>query len=148
MQTWAAPELTSVPLSATTTAEVVRVIDGDTIDVRYDGQTHRVRYIGIDTPEPYRDTQPECFSSEASAANRALVAGREVSLVADQENTDKYDRLLRYVYVDDVMVNAQLARGGYATTLSIKPNTRYTKRFSQAVAAARADGRGLWSACR
>lgn len=133
---------------ATTTAMVVRVIDGDTIDVLIDEETARVRYIGIDTPEPYRDGKPACFAEAASAANSDLVAGKKVQLVADAENTDRYDRLLRYVYADGQFVNATLLEEGYATTLPIQPNTRYAKLFKVLENEARTNNRGLWQACQ
>ncbi len=128
--------------------QVVSVVDGDTIRVRLDGEVTTVRYIGIDTPEPYRDAAPACYSSEASARNRELVADREVRLVPDIENKDKYDRLLRYVYVDDMLVNEQLVSEGYATTMTIKPNTQFQTRFAAAQVDARSAGRGLWTACQ
>ena len=91
------------------TARVVRVIDGDTIDVTLNGQEARVRYVGVNTPE--RDES--CYS-EASAANRALVNGQTVTLVRDVSETDRYGRLLRYVYVGDTFVNQQLVADGWA----------------------------------
>lgn len=130
------------------TALVLSVIDGDTIKVQLNGVEETVRYIGMDTPEPYRDSEPACYSQEASSRNRELVAGREVQLIADIEDRDKYDRLLRYVYVDDVFVNEQLVSEGYATTLTIRPNTRFETQFSDAQTDARSANRGLWSACR
>ena len=142
----AQPELsTSI---ATSTATVVRVLDGDTVEVELGNRRERVRYIGIDTPEPYAGTAPECFASEASAANRELVANREVQLVADAEDRDDYNRLLRYVYVDGVFVNAELMRGGFATALPVKPNTRHASYFFDLETKAREEPRGLWSACR
>ena len=81
------------------TAKVIQVIDGDTITVE---GGYRVRYIGIDTPETH--PVPEAYGTEAWQVNRQLVAGREVRLEQDKSNTDKYGRLLRYVYVDDVFV--------------------------------------------
>ena len=128
-------------------AEVVRVIDGDTIAVSIDGVQETVRYIGIDTPEPYRDGEPACFSQEASDRNKQLVANQWVTLVADVENRDRYDRLLRYVYVDDVFVNEVLVADGYATALYIKPNVAKATQFSQLEDEAQAAGRGLWTAC-
>jgi len=97
--------------------EVVEVIDGDTIEVRIDGRTVPVRYIGIDTPE--RD-EP-CYD-EAAAANAAYVAGRTVRLVRDTSDTDRYDRLLRYVYVDDLLINAELVAGGWAESRRYRPD--------------------------
>lgn len=126
---------------------VVRVVDGDTIDVLLNATTTRVRYIGIDTPEPYRDREPACFSRESSDKNRDLVEGREVRLVPDAEDVDKYGRLLRYVYVDEVFVNQVLLEGGYAVPLTIKPNTLHAKDFKILADKAKADKLGLWSAC-
>ncbi len=91
------------------TALVVDVIDGDTIDVRLGGDTYRVRYIGVNTPE--RD-EPCYF--EATAANAVLVEGQTVTLVRDVSETDRYGRLLRYVYAGPVFVNAELVAQGYA----------------------------------
>lgn len=88
--------------------EVVTVIDGDTIDVRLDGTVTRVRYIGVNTPE--RD---EVCYADATDANAALVAGKTVRLERDTSNTDRYGRLLRYVYVGNAFVNQQLIAEGY-----------------------------------
>src|SRR5690349_13538593 len=87
-------------------ATVARVIDGDTIELT---SGDRVRYIGMDTPEtvdPRKTVQ--CFGKEASAANRALVEGKVVTLVPDVEDRDMYDRFLRYVYLGDTFVNLEL----------------------------------------
>jgi len=78
------------------------------------------------------------------------VAGERVRLVRDVEQRDRYGRLLAYVYRvrDGLFVNAELARAGYARTLTIAPDVRYAARFATLVRAAREAGRGLWSACR
>ena len=130
------------------TATVVRVIDGDTITVTIDDQEETVRYIGIDTPEPYRDGEPACYSQEATSRNTELVAGAQVQLVSDDEDRDKYDRLLRYVYIDELFVNELLVAEGYATTLRIEPNITEAKTLQQAEDTARAQGLGLWGVCR
>jgi micrococcal nuclease len=131
------------------TATVVRVVDGDTIDVVFASTTDpvRVRYIGVDTPELYQGQDPECGSSEASAYNSALVMGRVVELVSDQDDTDRYGRLLRYVYVDDIMVNEQLVRDGYATTMTIRPNVTHADRFMALARQAMTDKVGIWQDC-
>ena len=131
------------------TAQVLRVVDGDTISVRVDGHTERVRYIGIDTPESVkRDTPVQCYAERAAAANAALVAGRQVRLVPDAEQRDKYGRLLAYVYRDDgSFVNAVLVRDGYARTLTIPPTVAHAGEFARLAQAARAAGRGLWGSC-
>jgi micrococcal nuclease len=131
-------------------AQVVRVVDGDTIRVRLDGRTERVRYIGVDTPESVKPGTPvECFAKRAAAANAALVAGREVRLVGDAERRDRYGRLLAYVYrePDGAFVNAELVRDGYARTLTIAPNVAHARQLAQLARAARESGRGLWTAC-
>jgi micrococcal nuclease len=138
---------TSSLLVATTTAEVVEVIDGDTIRVRIQNEVESVRYIGIDTPEPYRDGLPECFSLEASLRNQDLVTGQEVALVRDEEDRDKYNRLLRYVYLDGVLINEVLVQEGYAKTLTIPPNNRFATHLRSKELEARRAGRGLWGVC-
>jgi micrococcal nuclease len=131
-------------------AQVVRVVDGDTIRVRLDGRTERVRYIGVDTPESVKPGTPvQCFAKRASAANAALVAGQTVRLVGDVEQRDRYGRLLAYVYrePDGAFVNARLVRDGYARTLTIAPNVAHARELADLARAARRAHRGLWSAC-
>jgi micrococcal nuclease len=131
-------------------ARVVRVVDGDTILVALDGREERVRYIGVDTPESVKPGTPvQCYAKRASSFNKKLLAGRSVRLVQDVEARDRYGRVLAYVYrePDGLFVNAELARDGYARTLTIAPNVRYAGRFAALAAAARSAGRGLWSAC-
>jgi micrococcal nuclease len=135
---------------SSSTARVLRVVDGDTILVAVDGRQERVRYIGVDTPETVKPNTPvQCFGKRASAENHRLVDGRTVRLVADAEARDRYGRLLAYVYRadDGLFVNEALVRGGYATTLTIAPNVRFAERFAALAGQARDAGRGLWSAC-
>ncbi len=106
------------------TGNVVDVIDGDTIDVMLNGQRFRVRYIAVNTPE--RDES--CYA-EATAANAALVRGKTVTLVKDQSETDVYDRLLRYVYVGNTFVNAQLVSSGYAEAVLYEPDDAHYDEF-------------------
>jgi len=120
-------------------ASVIRVIDGDTIDVRLGGETYRVRYIGIDTPE--RDEQ--CYS-EATAANTALVQGQTVALVRDVSHTDVHGRLLRYVYVGEVFVNAELVADGYAESRAYPPDTAQQRYRDSLERAAKSAGRGCY----
>ena len=136
-----------ISLDEPISAEVLSVTDGDTIKVRIDGRTETVRYIGIDTPEPYRDGEPACYSKQATERNQMLVEGKVVQLVADAEDRDRFDRLLRYVYVDGELVNETLIAEGFATTLTIKPNTSKADQFANAEENAQAAGLGLWSAC-
>jgi micrococcal nuclease len=118
---------------------VVRVIDGDTIEVEGGA---RVRYIGIDAPEVYPQT--EYYGPEAWARNSELVEGKTVTLEKDVSETDVYGRLLRYVWVDGVFVNGELVRLGYARAISYPPDTKYQERLAQLEEEAREARRGLW----
>lgn len=141
-------ESTSSSVATETTAHsetVKRVIDGDTIEL---ASGKRVRYIGIDTPEtvdPRKTVQ--CFGREAKAENVRLVDGKTVRLEKDVSEIDKYGRLLRYVYVGDVMVNEALARGGFAYSSSFPPDVKYQEKFLLAQQEARENNRGLWAGC-
>ena len=126
-------------------AVVVRVIDGDTIDVRLaSGEQERVRYIGIDTPE-----RGECFFQEATEANARLVEGRRVRLESDVSPRDRFDRLLAYVYTadEDVFVNGELVRTGYADAKRYEPDTRLAGTLERLEEDARRLLRGLWKTC-
>lgn len=122
-------------------AVVTRVIDGDTIEVSMDGRTYRVRYIGIDTPET-----GELCGSEATAANASFVIGQTVEMVKDVSETDRYGRLLRYVYVGDLFVNAVLVDQGFAEAVEYPPDTAYAVLFEQLESEARAAGLGCHAA--
>ncbi len=105
-------------------ATVSQIIDGDTIDVVINGRTERVRYIGVNTPE-----RNETCYRDATNANAALVQGQTVTLVRDTSNTDRFDRLLRYVYVGSTFVNAELIRQGYAEVVRYPPDTAQFDNF-------------------
>lgn len=119
------------------TGIVTNVIDGDTIDVRINGSEYRIRYIGVNTPE--RDES--CYA-EATAANLALVTGQTVTLVRDVNETDRYGRLLRYVYVGDLNVNATLVSQGWAEAVEYPPDTAQTASFRDLERAAAGANRG------
>jgi micrococcal nuclease len=148
-------EAGTTPAGHAVSAQVVRVIDGDTIEVSIAGQDEDVRYIGIDTPETVKpDTPVQCYGPQASAENHRLVDGRTVRLVFDRERRDVYGRLLAYVYTRvggnagrSRFVNAILVRDGYARTLTIPPNTAQVSRLGRLQARAGRAGRGLWGAC-
>lgn len=124
---------------------VEEVIDGDTI-VLEGGET--VRYIGIDTPETSHPTKPiECFGEESKKINKNLVEGKMIRLEKDVSETDRYGRLLRYVWVDEIFVNDKLVRDGYASSVSYPPDVKYQEVFKQAQEEAMQDNRGLWNSC-
>lgn len=140
-------------------AVVTNVVDGDTVDVEITGRSegpgageaevgseYRVRLIGIDTPESVKPNSPvECFGEEASAATAALIDGADVKLVKDVEETDQYDRLLRYIYIGSEMANARLIANGYATAYTYPPNIRHSDLFVELEREAREGDRGLWA---
>lgn len=125
---------------------VTKVVDGDTIQIE-GGRS--VRYIGIDAPETHdRRKGVQCFADEATAKNRGLVEGKEVRLEKDVSETDKFGRLLRYVYIADTFVNDFLVRQGYATAATFPPDVKYQQQFLEAQKEARENKRGLWAACQ
>ncbi len=126
-------------------ATVAAVVDGDTIKLQ-DGRT--VRYIGIDTPETKHPTKAkQCFGKEASEHNKQLVFGQTVELEKDVSETDRYGRLLRYVWLNGQLVNALLVRDGYAHAASFPPDLKYQSQFATLAVEAQQAGRGLWTSC-
>ncbi len=127
-------------------AQVVRVVDGDTIKVEINGQKYTIRYVGMDTPETVAPNRPvEYMGPEASAKNKALVAGKQVILVKDISETDKYGRLLRFVIADGVFVNRELVRLGYAQTITSPPDISCKDTFREVEKQAKEQQIGLWA---
>lgn len=130
---------------------ILRVVDGDTVDVQIDGgSTARVRLLGIDTPEVHNGV--ECGGRAASrAAERLLPAGSPVVLVPDptQALVDRYDRILRYVMKGGDDINRVLVAQGYATVYVYddQPFQR-TKSYFAAQSTAKVQHRGIWGRCR
>lgn len=137
----AEPVVVPVVVPGLVPARVINVVDGDTIDVEIDGAEYRVRYILIDTPE-----RKMPLFAESSQANRDLVSGQTVYLVKDVSETDKYGRLLRYVYLGDgTFVNEELVRQGYAQIATFPPDVAMEATIRDAQAEAVSQGRGLWA---
>lgn len=129
-------------IASGTTATVIRIIDGDTIEI---SGGRKVRYIGVDTPETQDPrTKLECYGKEATAKNRELVAGQVVTLVRDVSDTDQFGRLLRYVYKGDVFVNDELVKEGYARASRYPPDVRFAELFRDSEREARENAKGLW----
>lgn len=139
------PENASPTLDFSAEYLVTKVVDGDTIEIDMNGQTLKVRYIGIDTPEMIHSARPVgCFADEATLRNKQLVEGRKVRLVKDVSETDKYGRLLRYVYSGDIFVNMALVNEGYAKSATYPPDVKHSKDFIEAEKVAREGYVGLW----
>lgn len=126
-------------------ANVINVIDGDTIIVKIEGREYKVRYIGIDAPEMNNSEKPaEFMSKEAFKKNKELVMGKIVKLEKDVSETDKHVRLLRYVYVGDLMINAEMVRLGYAYAKSYPPDVKHDDLLLKLQRKAKEAGLGLW----
>ena len=124
---------------------VASVIDGDTIEL---ASGERVRYIGIDTPETHHPDKPiECFGIEATVRNRELVEGKDIELVSEGEDRDKFGRLLRHVFIDGTFVNAQLVWEGFARASSFGEPSKFHQVFVQLEVASRDAKRGIWNTC-
>jgi micrococcal nuclease len=129
-------------------ARVVRVVDGDTIEARIDGEVEDVRLIGVDTPETVKPGTPvQCFGPQASHFTKWQLTGRGVRLVFGVERRDVYGRLLAYLHLDGRFFNPMLVRRGLARSLTIPPNDRFAPLFHRLELAAARAGRGLWGAC-
>jgi micrococcal nuclease len=130
-----------------TKTRVTRVIDGDTVDIKWGSGTERVRLVGVDTPEtvhPRLGEEP--YGREASNFTKKQLTGKDVFVEFDVEPRDKYDRLLAYVYfADGTFFNAKLVAEGYAQLLTYPPNVRWVDLFRHVQTDARNHNRGLWN---
>jgi len=134
--------------AATAEWTVVRVVDGDTIEVARGTNSDTIRLLGINTPETHHPTKPvECFGPEAAAFTDEHLAGRSVQLEDDIEGRDRYGRRLAYVVVDGERFNDELLRRGYARLLVIEPNHAHARTMLREELDAKRAGRGLWSEC-
>ncbi len=127
-------------------AVVVRVVDGDTVDVRFDGRLERVRLLNVDTPETVDPDRPvECLGEEATAfLAETLPSGTEVTLEFDVDRQDRYGRLLAGVFVGQELVNAEIARRGLGVAMLVEPNDRFYDDVAATQAEAVAAGVGLF----
>jgi micrococcal nuclease len=135
----------AVPVPPSLAGTVVGVVDGGGLRVDVGGRIEHVRYIGLQAPAldpPVRGS--DGGGREALEANRGLVADRPVHLEFDAQPRDRLGRLLAYVWVEDVMINAELLRLGYARAVPSQPNTRYEQMLIEREREAREAGRGFW----
>lgn len=140
------PAMSPTPKIQIETVRVIRVIDGDTIEIE-GGQ--KIRYIGIDTPETVQSNElVVCNGVEASAKNSELVLNKLIRLEKDVSDTDQYGRLLRYIWIDNTLINEELVQEGYALASSYPPDVKYQERLNQAQREAREGSKGLWKDCQ
>lgn len=131
--------------------EVLRVIDGDTIEIDLGGKATKVRLIGVDTPETVHPSKPvERFGREASAFTKELLEGRRVTLEYDQQRTDRYGRTLAYVHYrhgkEVRCANLEIVRRGYGFAYTKYPFAQEKMEAARAAEKeAREHKRGLWA---
>lgn len=127
--------------------EVIRVVDGDTFVVNYNGKDEKVRLIGVDTPEsvhPNGEKNTE-FGKTVSSYSKQMLTGKQVVLEFDVDERDQYGRLLAYVYIDGQMYNKLLLEKGYAKIATYPPNVKYVDDFTVIQKQARENKEGLWA---
>jgi endonuclease YncB( thermonuclease family) len=127
----------------TQTTFVKRVIDGDTF-VLESGE--RVRLIGVDTPETVHPQKPvEPFGPEASAFTKKHIEGKKVRLEFDVDKNDHYNRILAYVFINDIFLNEELLKEGLAIMSTYPPNVKYVDLYESAQKYAKEKNKGIWS---
>lgn len=129
---------------------VTRFSDGDTITVDMNGQKETIRMIGVDTPETHDpDTPVQCYGPAASAFTKNLIGTQKVRLEADStnQNRDRYNRLLRYVYLPDGrLIQAEIIKNGYGFAYTLFPFTK-KEAFIALEKEAKDSSKGLWGNC-
>ncbi len=134
--------------------KVVSVIDGDTVRVSVNGREHLVRMIGVDAPEYTKEKEP--YGRESAAFTEQRLLGKPVYLERDVAETDRYGRMLAYIWTEDStkcepgsarhkMFNALLVAEGYAVVMTVPPNIKYADLFAELQAEARRNNKGLWA---
>lgn len=148
---WGVAMLSSAITFTTSNSDKLYVVeyvkDGDTIVCNIDGKSVTIRMIGIDTPESVHsdETKNTVQGVSASQYTKSLLDGKKVYLEYDLDRTDDYGRELAYVYLEDkTMVNSLLLEKGYAKTMTIAPNVKYSLKFSSIEAEAKKNNVGFW----
>jgi len=131
-------------------ADVISVIDGDTITVKVENDIKKVRFIGIDCPE-----LDEPFGSEAKEYLVGMIEGKTIYLTKDISETDQYGRLLRYIWlerpnvgqrnaIESTMLNVRLIAEGYAKLMTVEPDNKYEEVFKEIENDAQSKRMGIW----
>lgn len=128
-------------------ATVTKVIDGDTIKVKIDDEKYTVRMIGVDTPESVHPNKVKNtpFGKIASEYTKTRLLDKQVELQKDISGTDKYGRLLSYVYIDSKMFNEELVENGYAKMATFPPDVNNVEKFKKLQEKAKKENKGVWS---
>ena len=139
-------------------AKVLYAADGDTIWVDIDGKEEKIRFVGINTPELARDEKPaEFMAEEAKNFTSNTLRDKEIYLEKDIIDRDKYDRMLRYIWlekpvanpakedIEEKTLNGILVKEGYAYSNYYKPDIKYQKHLDNIEKSAQDKGLGIWS---
>jgi len=144
------PGLSTEPSNEPDGYRVTHVVDGDTFDIDDNGETVRVRVIGIDTPEVYGPDAPECYGEEASERAKELLDNAIVTLESDpsQDVADRYDRRLAHVVLSDgTQFGELMVKGGFAQAYTYRSPAKYDARYQELEAQARESRSGMWGSC-
>lgn len=125
---------------------VIRVVDGDTVKINFNGKEESVRLIGVDTPESVHPNSIKNteFGKKASEFTKNYLAGKDITLEFDVQERDKYGRLLAYLYINGEMFNKILLQEGYAQVSTYPPNVKYVDEFTKIQENARNNKKGMW----
>lgn len=126
---------------------ITEVVDGDTYKIHYEGKEQKIRLIGVDTPESVHPdkTKNTNYGKQASDYVKQLIENQYISLEFDVSKTDKYGRLLAYVYLENgQMLNEKLVKEGYAQVATYPPNVKYVDNFKILQEEARKNKVGFW----
>ena len=128
---------------------VTNVLDGDTFEIKVGWRKIKVRMIGVDTPETLDPRKPvQCYGKEASEETKRILVGKLVTVEKDstQDDVDRYNRLLAYVYTESgLFVNKYLIEGGYGREYTYSKSYKHQSEFKEAEMNARNMKLGQWS---
>lgn len=140
--------IVSTHISELNKYEVISVTDGDTFKIDYNGEEKKVRLIGVNTPESVSPNKKKNnnYGKVASNYTKERLEGKMIYLEFDVQDTDKYGRILAYVYLEDgIMYNKELLEKGYAQVATYPPNVKYVKEFEEIQKRARENNVGFWA---
>jgi len=136
----------AAPVVKSISTTVLRVVDGDTIQVEINGKKEKVRMLLIDTPETVHPNKPvEAWGLEASEYTKKTLTGKKVELEFDVQERDQYGRLLAYVWLDGRLYNQKLLEQGLAQVVVYPPNVKYVDQFRDIEKQAKKNKVGIWS---
>jgi len=124
-----------------------KCVDGDTADLVIDGEVHKIRFLAIDTPETKHPTKgSEPYGKEASEFTcKALNSAKKITLEYEKDKSDKYDRVLAWVFVDGELLQGKLVRKGLAKVAYLYDDYKYTEKLQKLESEAKSDKINIWS---